>query len=198
VCGCPESGDIAIDIGAAFGIITMALSQAVGEEGHVYSFEPSKTAQKIQQKLLELNNTKNVTIVNSAIADKSGSVEFIEYTSDNELSWASDASTLAAATNVNPTMNHLRYYVDVTTLDEYISTTGIKPKAIKIDIEGFELYALHGARTTLENLRPYICIDIHNDVKTQEYALIGVEPYLLEFGYTLKMVGHALYCTPIK
>jgi FkbM family methyltransferase len=197
LCSHLKSGDIAIDIGAAFGIITMALSQAVGEQGHVYSFEPSKTAQRIQQKLLELNNAKNVTIVNSVIADKSGTTEFIEYTSNNELTWASDSSTLASPT-INPTMNHLRYHVDVITLDEYIMATGIKPKAIKMDIEGFELYALQGARTTLETLHPYICIDIHKDVKTQESALIGVEPYLLELGYRLKMEGHALYCTPAK
>ncbi|AUS99234.1 FkbM family methyltransferase [Nostoc sp. CENA543] len=195
LCSHLQPGDVALDVGAAFGIITLALSKAVGEQGSVHSFEPSRTAQNHLQKLLELNHVHNVTLVKSAIADFPGSTEFIEYTSDNDLSWASDTSTLASP-NINPTMNHLRYAVDVTTLDEYITTKGIKPKAIKIDIEGFELYALHGGKNTLQKFLPYLCIDIHKDVKTGESALLGVEPFLSALGYKMKMEGHALYCTP--
>jgi FkbM family methyltransferase len=197
LCSKLKPGDVAIDVGAAFGVITLALSKTVGEKGYVHSFEPSQTAQRCLQKLLDINQIQNVVMVKSAIADLPGSTEFIEYTSDNELSWASDASTLASP-NINPTMNHLRYQVDVTTLDEYVMAKGIKPKAIKIDIEGFELYALQGGKITLEKFLPYLCIDIHSDVKTGESALLGVEPYLLELGYKLKMEGHALYCTPKK
>jgi FkbM family methyltransferase len=195
LCSHLNSGDTAIDIGAAFGIITLALSKAVGEQGSVHAFEPSRTAHNGLLKLIELNKVQNVTVVKSAIADLPGSTEFIEYTSDNDLSWASDASTLASPT-INPTMNHVRYTVDVTTLDEYVAATGIQPKVIKIDIEGFELYALHGGKNTLEKFLPYLCIDIHKDVKTGESALLGVKPYLSNLGYKMKMEGHALYCTP--
>ncbi|MCF4967330.1 FkbM family methyltransferase [Nostoc sp. CMAA1605] len=195
LCSHLQPGDVALDIGAAFGIITLALSKVVGAEGFVHAFEPSRTAQNCLQQLLELNHVHNVTLVKSAIADAAGYTEFIEYTSDNDLSWASDTSTLASP-SINPTMNHLRYEVDVTTIDEYVAAQDIKPKAIKIDIEGFELYALHGGKNTLEKFLPYLCIDIHKDVKTGESALLAVEPFLSNLGYKMKMEGHALYCTP--
>ena len=195
LCSKLKSGDTALDVGAAFGVITVALSKSVGETGKVYAFEPSKKTQGFLQQLLDLNSIENVTVVKSAISDISGSTEFIEYTSDNELSWASDASTLAAA-SINPTLNHIRYHVNVTTLDEFVVSTGIHPKVIKIDIEGFEFYALQGSINTLEKFHPYLCIDIHKDIVTEESALIRVKPYLLKLGYELDMQGHALYCTP--
>jgi FkbM family methyltransferase len=195
LCSKLKPGDIAIDIGAAFGVITAALSKSVGETGKVYAFEPSKRAQGFLQQLLDLNNIENVTVVKAAISDTPGSTEFIEYTPDNELSWASDASTLAAA-SFSPTLKHTRYPVDVTTLDEFVASQGIHPKAIKMDIEGFEFYALQGSIDTLEKFHPYLCIDIHKDVVTEESTLDRVKPYLSELGYKLEMQGHALYCTP--
>lgn len=197
LCSRLKPGNVALDIGAAFGVISVALSKAVGNKGHVYSFEPSCTANQSLQKLLDINNIENVTIVKKAISDVSDTIEFIEYTSDNELSWASDTSTLASP-NINPTMKHLRYQVDVTTIDEYVTAQKIQPKGIKIDIEGFELYALQGGKTTLEKYLPYLCIDIHSDVRTGVSALEGVEPFLSKIGYKMEMEGHALLCTPKK
>jgi FkbM family methyltransferase len=197
LCSKLKHGDVALDIGAAFGVISAGLSQSVGKQGHVYSFEPSQTAQKFLQKLLDLNNIQNVTVVKNAIADTVNTIEFIEYTSDNELIWASDTSTLASP-NINPTMKHLRYQVDVTTIDEYVIAKNIQPKGIKIDIEGFELYALQGGQRTLETYLPYLCIDIHPDVKTGVSALEGVEPFLSKIGYVMEMEGHVLLCTPKK
>lgn len=192
LCSKLKPGDVALDIGAAYGVITLALSRAVGEQGAVHSFEPSKTTQKFLHKLLELNELRNVTIVKSAISDTCDSIDFIEYTSENELSWASDTSSLASET-LNLNLKHLRYSVDVTTIDDYVAARGIHPKAIKIDIEGFELYALHGAKKTLKEFSPYLCIDIHKDVRTGESALLEVQPYLLELGYHIHIEGHALY-----
>jgi FkbM family methyltransferase len=36
----------------------------------------------------------------------------------------------------------------MTTLDQFVQAQGIEPSAIKIDIEGFELYALQGGKQT--------------------------------------------------
>ncbi|NES86735.1 MAG: FkbM family methyltransferase [Moorea sp. SIO2B7] len=195
LCAKLQPGDVVLDIGAAFGVITIPLSQAVGSEGHVYAFEPAIKTQKFLQQVIDLNKLKNVTLVHSAISDKPGSAEFIEYTSENELSWASDTSTLASDSNPH-LENYLRYNVDVTTIDDYVMAAGIEPKAIKIDIEGFELYALYGAKNTLDKFSPYLCIDIHKDVKTGESAILGVEPYLVDKGYQIQVDGHTIYCTP--
>lgn len=190
-----QPGDTVLDIGAAFGVITLPLADAVGQAGHVYAFEPAHRTQKLLEKILELNGMTNVTLVPAAISDRMGSAEFIEYTPDNELSWAPDTSSLMS--EAGPQLDkHLRYSVEVTTIDEFVSALGIQPKAIKMDIEGFELYALQGGKITLEKYSPYLCVDIHKDVRTGESALVDVEPLLKSYGYEVQMQGHTLFGTP--
>ena len=188
-------GDTILDIGAAFGVISVPLAKEVGKKGHIYAFEPAKNTQDILQQILNLNHFSNMTLVPQAISDKSGVAEFIEYSKNNDSSWASDTSTLNAPT-IKPNFQHSSYDVQVTTIDEFVNTYNLQPAAIKIDIEGFEFYALQGAKQTLENDLPYLCIDIHNDVKTGKSALLNVKPFLQSLGYTLTMEEHTLYGIP--
>ncbi|GBF86483.1 FkbM family methyltransferase [Aphanothece sacrum] len=197
LCSQIKEGDTVLDIGSAFGVIALPLSRAVGSQGHVYAFEPAKRTQHFLQQIVDLNHLDNVTVVKAAIADKPGEAEFIEYTPDNELTWASDVSTLNAPT-VSHSLKHETYKVEVTTIDDYVAAHNLQPKALKIDIEGFELYALHGAKTTLTTYLPYLCIDIHKDVQTGESALLGVEPFLSHLGYETRLEGHTLLCIPAK
>ncbi|ACK64484.1 methyltransferase FkbM family [Rippkaea orientalis PCC 8801] len=195
LCSKIDYGDIILDVGAAFGVITLPMTQAIGKKGHIYAFEPARKTQKFLQQIIDLNQIKNVTIVQSAISEEPGQAEFIEYTPNQDLFWASDVSTLSTPdTNLN--REHESYWVNVTTIDDYVATHNLEPKAIKIDIEGFELYALYGAKTTLDKYSPYLSIDIHEDVKTGKSALLGVKPFLESLGYTMEMYEHTLLCTP--
>lgn len=190
-----QQGDIVLDIGAAFGVVSLPLAAIVGEEGQVYAFEPAKRTQELLKKVVNLNHFDNITILEFAISDKPSKKEFIEYLPDSKFSWASDISTLNAS-SINPLHQHDTYEVIVTTIDNFVVEHKIKPKSIKIDIEGFEFYALKGAKSTLTNHRPYLCIDIHKDVETGKSAMERVEPFLLNLGYQLQKFGHTLYCTP--
>ncbi len=190
-----ETGDVFIDIGAAYGVVSLPLSSVLGSAGHIYAFEPARQTRHLLEQLLQKNQPENITIVPKAIADEVGTAEFIEYSSENYLSWASDASTLAA--NVQPSQKHYQTYsVEITTIDKFVSENSLHPKAIKIDIEGFELYALQGGKAMLKRDRPYLCIDIHNDVKTNASALLGVQPLLENLGYHCQMEGHTLFASP--
>ena len=189
-----EEGDVVLDIGAAFGVISIPLAQKVGNNGCVYAFEPAKRTQEFLQQILKLNHYDNVSLVQLAVSDQPSTAEFIEYSGDDNCSWASDTSTLNAPT-VNPVHDHETYTVQITTIDDFVNEKQIQPKSIKIDIEGFELYALHGAKSTLTTYKPYLCIDIHQDIKTGKSALEGVEP-LKDLGYELEMKAHTLYCSP--
>ncbi|MEA5533096.1 FkbM family methyltransferase [Crocosphaera sp. XPORK-15E] len=195
LCSKIDYGDVVLDIGAAYGVITLPLAKAVGRKGRIYAFEPAKKTQKLLQEMLVLNNIENITVVQAAISDRPGEAEFIEYTSDQDVSWASDFSTLNAP-DVNRSREHISYLVPVTTIDDYVEANNLQPKAIKIDIEGFELYALYGAKSTLEKYSPYLCIDIHADVKTGKSALLEVEPFLKSLGYLMEMTEHTLLCKP--
>ncbi|ACB49728.1 unknown [Crocosphaera subtropica ATCC 51142] len=196
LCSHINYGDTVLDIGAAFGVISFPLAKAVGKKGHIYAFEPAKNTQDTLQKILSLNHISNITVVTQAISDKSGIAEFIEYSQDNESSWASDTSTLASDNNIDEYKKFTTYQVSVITLDEYIAKNAIEPSAIKMDIEGFEFYALQGGKQTLEKYLPYLCIDIHADVKTGKSSLVEIEPFLQSLGYSLTMEEHTLYGIP--
>lgn len=185
-------GDTALDVGAAFGVIALPLARAVGPKGKVYAFEPARKTQAILRRLIEANGLNNIHLVPQAIGEETGSAEFIEYSSDNNFSWAPDTSTLA--TGVEPAMDrYTKYAVEVTTIDRFVEDHHLQPKAIKMDIEGFEYYALQGAVNTLKTHHPALCIDIHADVKSKESALATVEPFLTQLGYHCDYRQHTLF-----
>ncbi|MGK7941880.1 MAG: FkbM family methyltransferase [Crocosphaera sp.] len=190
-----NSGDTILDIGASFGTISLPLAKIVGEKGHIYAFEPARKTQTFLQQILEINNISNISIVKSAISDQPGTYEFVEYLNDNSFSWASDTSTLNAPT-INTEREHFTYDVDVTTIDQFVATYHLQPAAIKMDIEGFELYGLQGAKTTLDRYHPYLCIDIHEDVKTGSSSLLEIQPFLESLGYDVEIKEHTLFGTP--
>ena len=195
LCSKIDYGDTVLDIGAAFGVISLPLAKTVGKKGKIYAFEPARNTQKFLKQIINLNHLQNITIVPSAISDQPGKAEFLEYTGQEDFFWASDVSTLSAADS-NRHLQHESYLVDVTTIDDYIATLNIEPKAIKMDIEGFELYGLQGEKTTLDRYHPYLCIDIHEDIKTGKSSLLGIQPFLEALGYDLEIKEHTLFCTP--
>jgi FkbM family methyltransferase len=196
LCSKLKSGDTAFDVGAACGLLSLGMSRTVGPTGRVYSFEPSRGTCRTLQLLITHNALTNVETVSMAVAGAEGTTEFIEYRANRDLTWAPDASTIAMA--VVPHFPHERYTVAVTTIDAFCSAHGTNPRAMKIDIEGFELDALQGGRATIERCRPYLCIDIHVDPRTKESTRGAVEAYLAGLGYRTSMQAHALYAEPGK
>jgi FkbM family methyltransferase len=189
-------GDVFFDVGAAYGVISIPLAEIVGGTGHIYAFEPARQTRHSLEQIIKGNHLEHITVLPLAIADETGEAEFIEYSTDNRFSWAADTSTLAK--DVEPSLdNYATYAVEITTIDKFAGENNLRPKAIKIDIEGFELYALQGAMETLKTCRPYLCIDIHADVKTKKSALLGVQPLLEGLGYRCESDGHTLFASPM-
>ncbi|WLT39901.1 FkbM family methyltransferase [Synechocystis sp. B12] len=177
-------------------MISIPLAEIVGNSGHIYAFEPARQTRQSLEQIVKGNHLENITVLPLAIADETGEAEFIEYSTDNRFSWAADTSTLAK--DVEPSLdNYATYAVEITTIDKFAKENNLRPKAIKIDIEGFELYALQGAMETLKTCRPYLCIDIHADVKTKQSALLGVQPLLEGLGYRCNSDGHTLFASPV-
>ena len=68
-----DSGDTAFDIGYT----SILTSKIVGENGHVYSFEPITENFLNLERNIKLNKCKNISIVNKALSNKNGEAEFI-------------------------------------------------------------------------------------------------------------------------
>jgi len=152
--GLLKKGDVVIDIGANIGYYVLIESKIVGKKGKIFAIEPSKRNFKLLTKNIKLNKAKNVKTFNFAVGDKDGYVEFIE-TQQSNRSYVNLLSGEDATAK--------KYRVKMRSLDSFVKENEIeKVSLIRMDIEGFEAYALKGMQNILEKKLPdYFYIEFH-------------------------------------
>jgi FkbM family methyltransferase len=126
-----QKGMVVYDAGANVGFYTLALSTLVGDSGHVFSFEPNARNVSMLLRHVELNNLRNVTVVQAAVSSSSG---FVGFGGQGEM------GSVVAESN---------YRVPSISLDEFVAAGNPVPAFIKMDIEGAERAALEGAASLL-------------------------------------------------
>lgn len=140
-------GDRVFDVGAHFGLLSLLLSHAVGPSGSVVSLEPNWKSAGIFRRLMAANRADNVTLVEKAIGAEPG---FVEFNLDDVFSSVSSGNGASGATSK----------VEMTTVDRVVADTGIQPRVMKVDVEGFELSVFEGARETLSHVDLVFC-EVH-------------------------------------
>lgn len=143
-----KSGGVAIDLGANQGIYACAFATAVGSEGRVVAVEPIPRQVARLKKNLEINNCTNVVVIEGAISDASGSAELRLNSGDTAASivWGAEDKTI-----------EVRTY----TIDEIVDREKLeRVDFIKLDVEGAELLALHGAKQTLSRFKPALSLEV--------------------------------------
>jgi FkbM family methyltransferase len=132
-----KKGETVLDIGANIGFYSKILSELVGEAGKVYSFEPDQL--NFNCFLKNTKGVKNIVPVNKAVADQT--------------------KTLKLYTSKELNVDHRTYKVDeyekeinidAVSIDDFVGNK-FKVDFIKMDIQGFELFALKGMQQTLIN-----------------------------------------------
>jgi FkbM family methyltransferase len=134
-------GDVVLEAGSNVGAYAVLFGQWVGPTGHVFAFEPDPVAYAGLQRHIELNDLGDrVTAVPAAIADKNAQrLRFALFES-------SGISRMAAEREKPGT--RIRE-VDAVSIDMFCADRHVLPTVIKVDVEGAELAALRGARTTI-------------------------------------------------
>jgi FkbM family methyltransferase len=129
-------GSIVIDAGANIGIYSQFFSKCVGPGGVVHAFEPEPG--NFARLRAALADFPNVRLNQLAVSDKTG--ESVLYLSDD----------LNVDHRAYPTEGEARRTLSIrtTTLDDYFRP-GERVDLIKMDIQGYELHALRGARRVL-------------------------------------------------
>lgn len=133
-------GDVVFDCGAHHGFMTVLFAHWVGPEGHVVSFEPVPANGEAVRRNIALNGLENVTFEPKAVGSREDRVHIT----------AESNAEIVGSEGRGAT-------VDVTYLDRYAH---LEPTLLKIDVEGFEVEVLRGAREILAR-RPKLAIEIH-------------------------------------
>jgi FkbM family methyltransferase len=130
-------GGVVLDVGADVGAYAVLFGRWVAPEGRVYAFEPAAAALAGLRRHLALNGVDGVVRpVHAAVSDRTGR---------GALAGAGGQGTARLAGEGNQGEES----VATVTIDDFCAREGVLPTVVKIDVEGWELEALRGARETI-------------------------------------------------
>lgn len=153
-CSLP-AGATVMDIGGNVGAVACYLAKRIGAQGRVISFEPDPANISIFRRNLELNGVANVTLVEQGAWSEEGALEF--------RAGGNYTSSFVPTDHIERAPTQYRTVrVPVTTMDAVAAQIGLERlDLVKMDIEGSEVQALHGARRMLLRLRPDVIVETH-------------------------------------
>lgn len=158
-------GGVCLDIGAAAGFYTAAMSRAVGPGGVVHSFEPLRFAHATSSRLLGLRTAGNVVRHGQALGETGEElVMSVPLRRGVPVTGRSFVTKHASGLGSNAEFDeHLRVVVDGDTLDGFAARRGIdRLDFVKIDVEGAELHVLRGGRKTIAELLPTVMVEVED------------------------------------
>ena len=167
-----------VDVGAYVGFYTVL---AARHGWRVIAFEPNPISLILLRYNTALHNVGDrVVIVGKAIGDVHGCARF---------SIASSPSESSFTKYLRGELKLLDIVVEVVTMDSVLESLGIEDVdslVVKVDVEGFGLRVLRGARKTIERFRPFILFEVHRtfDEEDEIYAL----KMLKDLGYDFVVV----------
>lgn len=132
-----KPGMVFVDVGANIGLFTLTAARQVGPTGHVYAFEPGKGNCALLRKNIEQNGYKNVTVIEKAVTDKSGTCTLFE----SEFNPADHRIYEVSKDRKQVT-------IECIALDDYFKL-GATIDMVKMDIEGAEELAIKGMERIL-------------------------------------------------
>lgn len=140
-----KPGDTAIDVGANYGLFTLALGQIVGDEGVVIAFEPNPALHPYLIRLEADNRVPMIVLANAAgRTTTAGAVR-------TDPRGSGGTQVLVGQVDDLPS-------TEIKALDE-IPDSARPIKAIKIDAEGMDVDVLLGAEQILREDRPVVIFE---------------------------------------
>ncbi len=165
-------GDLAVDVGANIGEVSIILSQQVGATGRVIAFEPHPRIVRYLKGNLALNGCLNVTAKNLAIAAAPGTVRMTDSKRD-DMNRVHDGPGIA---------------VPASTLDAEIAGTETIA-LLKIDVEGSELRVLEGGPRTVARAQCINCEMGEEHHRRYGYGMADLIGFLLRQGFQTFVVA---------
>ena len=134
-----KRGAIVVDIGAHIGHYTLIAADLVGDEGHVFAFEPAPDNYALLEKNVALNGYRNITITKKAVSSQTGHAELILDLQDR-----GKHGLYTSAEEEESIM------IETIALDDFFRNNDKRVDMLKMDVEGAELLVLSGMKEILQ------------------------------------------------
>lgn len=154
-----KPGAVCLDVGANVGIYVLQFARWAGPTGKIIAFEPNPGALEILRKHIRMNELTGQAEV-APVAVGATNSEAILYAAEADGMSRLGTPNDAIAKRVN------EIKVPIVTLDSYCKQQGLLPDWLFIDIEGFEIKALIGARELIQSRKDKlgIVVEMHPNV----------------------------------
>lgn len=136
-----KEGDIGIDGGANTGMFTVIVSILVGPSGYIVAVEQDPENLKILKRNIELNNLRNVEVLDKGLYSESGKIVRLYQNGVMSKIISKETKAQTAA-----------FCEGTVTLDDIKVQLGITPKFLKMDIKCSKRFALLGTKKTMGTL----------------------------------------------
>ncbi|PWS38374.1 hypothetical protein DFH01_03545 [Falsiroseomonas bella] len=155
------------DVGANVGLYAMLFAR-LAPQGHVHAFEPTETARLLRANLAAAG-AANVSVHDVALGAADGARDEAIYRI-----WGA-----APETRTYP----------FSTLDSFVRRNGLdRLDCVKIDVDGFDLEVLKGARETLARFDPWLVVELNHALATRGQSVGEALLWLRAEGYTEALV----------
>jgi FkbM family methyltransferase len=171
-------GGVFVDVGANIGAFTIPAAARVGEQGRVIAIEASPDVFPYLERNCSRNNVRNVHLLNAAAAAQDGIVEFYPAPAEKFGMGSMGAQFSGVPLKLN-----------ARSLDSLVRELGVaRVDVMKIDVEGFELEVLKGARDLLlSNTPPLVVFEFCDwaEARISNAAVGDAQRWLLQQGFKL-------------
>jgi len=172
-------GATVVDVGANIGLYTLSVAARVGPHGRVLALEPDPAAARRLRENVELNDFRNVAVVEAAAADAGGALQ-LQRAGDSECSSLFETGLEASSVAVR-----------ATTIDAEVERAGLaRVDLLKLDVEGAELRALRGAERLLRGPDPPRLLVEANPItlRAAGTSVLDLRRCIESFGYRIAIV----------
>jgi len=195
-----RSGEVFWDIGSSIGQFAIPVAKIVGAQGQVVAFEPESESCRKLQSHIALNGLSNVRVFQRALGAQVGKATlFVKGRSSPTLIAAREgAARRQLCVGEAIPQDSKRYSesplvpssgvetVEVVRGDWFRATEGLPaPRAVKIDVEGYEEFVLRGLEGTLsEAACELLCCEIHPSEFGAEPGTDAIIDLVRSMGFT--------------
>jgi len=162
-----RDGARVFDVGAHQGVVAMLLAGFVGASGKVVAVEATPHNAAIARRNADLNGLSQVLVLHAAGADAPGTLRFSPRMNGHV---AGDGEASVG--------------VRAVTVDELTAEYGA-PDVLFVDVEGYELHVLRGARETLAAHRPDLFVEVHVGEGLERFGTADDLLALIPAGYEI-------------